>query len=129
MLTEKPTCCVFLTCSSVCFVKCWDQSGRTWKDVGTTESKGEKQTEFYMSHPALWEQILLYLLDFVQKLALMKGPTQSDAEINGRDQCRTVCRLIFRGDPCTILGSDIISVSNVGPQIPIRDEKPRQSAM
>lgn len=33
-------------------------------------------------------------------------------------QRTTACRLIFRGDPCVILGSDIISVSVLAPRYP-----------
>lgn len=55
---------------------------------------------------------------------LMKGLAQSDAEINRRDQCRTVCRLIFRGDPCIILSSDILSVSMSAPRYPSEMRKP-----
>lgn len=66
---------------------------------------------------------------FVQKPELMKGLAHSDAEINRRDQCRTVCRLIFRGDPCIILGSDILSVSMSAPRYPSEMKKPRHSAM
>lgn len=48
--------------------------------------------------------------------ALMRGVTQTDAEINRRDQRRTVCRLISRGEPCIILGSEILSVSMSTPR-------------
>lgn len=61
---------------------------------------------------------------FVQKPALMKGLAQSDAEINRRDQCRTARRLIFRGDPCIILGSDILSVSMSAPRYPSEMRNP-----
>lgn len=67
---------------------------------------------------ALRDQIWLDVLDFVQKPVLMKVLVQRDAEVNRRDQCRTVCRLIFRGDPCIILGSDILSVSSSAPRYP-----------
>lgn len=73
-----------------------------------------------MSHASLslWDQIWLYVSDRRRSRALMKGPAQSDAEINRRDQRRTVCRLIFRGDPCIILGSDILSASMSAPRYP-----------
>lgn len=35
-----------------------------------------------------------------------------------------VCRLIFRGDPCIILGSDILSVSMSAPRYPSEMKKP-----
>ena len=54
----------------------------------------------------------------------MAGLAQSDAEINRRDECRTVCRLIFRGDPCIILGSDILSVSMSAPRYPSEMKNP-----
>lgn len=73
---------------------------------------------------SLWEQIWLDVLDFVQKPALMKGLAQSDAEVNRRDQCRPVCRLIFRGDPRIILGSDILSVSMWAPRYPSQMKNP-----
>lgn len=56
--------------------------------------------------------------------ALMTGLAQSDAEINRRDECGTVCRLIFRGDPCIILGSDILSVSMSAPRYPSEMKNP-----
>lgn len=54
----------------------------------------------------------------LKRPAPMKDITQSDADITSPDQRRTVCRLIFRGDPCIILGSDILSVSTSAPRYP-----------
>lgn len=54
------------------------------------------------------------------KPPLMKGLTQSDSEINRRDQCSAVCPLIFRGEPGIIRGSDILSVSVSAPDTHLR---------
>lgn len=96
--------------------------------LGPQSQREKQRTQFHVSFCLVGADLVLFVGLCVEARS-DEGPAQSDAEINRRDRCRTVCRLIFRGDPCTILGSHIISVSDVGPQIPIRDEKPRQSAM
>lgn len=74
---------------------------------------------------SLWAMIRLYVWDFVQCRHWWRA-SHTDADINRRDECSTVCRLIFRGDPCIILGSDILSVSMSAPRYPSEMKNPTQ---
>lgn len=73
---------------------------------------------------ALWDQISFMWGTLCRSLHWWRSLAHSDAEINRRAQCRTVCWLIFRGDPCIILGSDILSVSMSAPRYPSEMKNP-----